>query len=135
MPKLGIKAAHAYLSQTIQLNERIDQDVERSHALRTLMVGAPCVADGDQRKDIARELAELEARIIEDVDALVDLKTEIEQRIKRLADVKLRLVLELRYLCGRTWEQVAGDLNMSVSYVRHLHRRALEDFHRAAVGP
>lgn len=121
----------AYLSRALQLGERIDHDVERSQTIRTLMLSASAGALTEmQTKALASELAELEARLIEDVDVLVDLKAETKRQIEWLPDVRMQLVLELRHLCGQTWGQVASTLNLRPADVHRLHKSAARCFSR-----
>ena len=55
----------------------------------------------------------------------MDLKKEIVRTIKKIEDKELQVVLEKRYLCFNTWEQIAVDMNYSIQYCFNVHRNAL----------
>lgn len=48
-----------------------------------------------------------------------------EKLIANLKDERFRAVLQLRYLCGMGWEEVADKLHFSVRWVHKLHGQAL----------
>ena len=60
-----------------------------------------------------------------DIDALVDFKREIIGAIKSLADPECQMLLELRYLCFRSWAEIAVALGCSMRKVFRLHDKAL----------
>ena len=47
-------------------------------------------------------------------------------RIALVADADCRLLLELRYLSMKRWEDIAGEMQMCRTSVYLLHRRALD---------
>ena len=53
-------------------------------------------------------------------------KQEIRQTIALVADADCRLLLELRYLSIKRWEDIAGEMQMCRTSVYLLHRRALD---------
>lgn len=61
----------------------------------------------------------------EDTDRLIDIKVRIAHTIKAVDNIELQLLLELRYLCYHTWEQIAVELEYCIDNVYKLHRRAL----------
>lgn len=71
-------------------------------------------------------ISELEEKINDEVDRLVDLKGEIIDNIRRLDNLDHQNVLELRYIAGYSWEQIAAELNYSCRWVYSIHGRALQ---------
>ena len=67
-----------------------------------------------------------EAEIGSDIDALVDLKADITHRIKQINCPEYQLVLELRYLCFKSWEEIALQMGYDVRHVFRLHGEALK---------
>ena len=61
----------------------------------------------------------------EDIDKLIDLKQEIVSLIKQVKNPEYQTLLELRYLCFRTWEQIAVEMSYDLSWVHRLHKKAL----------
>lgn len=86
------------------------QDTE----LRRLHTGRYCVQDHRLQEEINR-----------DIDRLVDLKREIMSVIKAVDDAEYQILLEKRYLCFQTWEQIAAEMNYGVRYVHCMHGKAL----------
>ena len=51
-------------------------------------------------------------------------------RIDRVEDVRVRLILEKRYLCFRDWREIAAEMNYSLRYVQEKHREGLRAVQR-----
>ena len=73
------------------------------------------------------KLLDLEAEINTDIDQLVDMKRVARDAINALSNADQRLVLELRYLCYKTWPWIADELGYSISNVYRLHDNALKN--------
>lgn len=73
------------------------------------------------------KLLDLEAEINADIDQLVDMKRVARDAINALSNADQRLVLELRYLCYKTWPWIADELGFSISNVYRLHDNALKN--------
>ena len=74
------------------------------------------------------KIDEIEHKINQEIDALVDLKAEISSAIERLDDTEEKLLLKYRYFENRTWEEISGLLHVSERTVRRIHGRALQNF-------
>lgn len=61
----------------------------------------------------------------QDIDTLVDLKRDIVLLVKSVSNTEYQTLLEKRYLCFMTWEQIAVDMNYNKRYVLKLHKEAL----------
>ena len=59
------------------------------------------------------------------IDRLVDLKKEVSEVLTLINDTDCQLLLELRYLCFREWEEIAEVMHFHVRTVYKLHGRAL----------
>ncbi|MCD8365821.1 MAG: DUF1492 domain-containing protein [Clostridiales bacterium] len=66
------------------------------------------------------------AVILQAVRDLVDLKAEMVQVIKAVENTEFQTILEKRYLCFMSWEQIAVDLGYNVRHLYRLHEEALE---------
>ena len=78
-------------------------------------------------EDIIVKMVDLENEINSDIDSLVDLKAEMVSVIKNVRNPELQTLLELRYLCFKTWEQIAVELGYSIESIYRLHREALKN--------
>jgi len=127
--------AKEYLGQAYRLDQRINSKLEQVLSLRGLTTKATATMSdmpgGGSRnvykmQDIIAKIVDLEDDINRDIDALVDLKREMVSVIKAVENPEYQTLLELRYLCFKTWEQIAVDMNYSIEYTFRLHKKALE---------
>lgn len=126
--------AKEYLSQAYRLDQRINAKLEQVEALRSL-TRKVTVSYGNEPVSHTRNVTSLEDSIIRlmeaenalnaAIDALVDMKMEIAQCINAVPNHDCQLLLEKRYLCFQTWEQIAIDMQCTVRWAHILHGRAL----------
>ena len=76
-------------------------------------------------QDIIAKIIDLENEINADIDQLVDLKREMVATIKSVTDPECQTLLELRFLCFKTWEQIAVDMGYSIQHIYRLRDKAL----------
>jgi len=124
-----------YLSQAYRIDQRINSKLAQVMCLRDLLSkatgtlsGAPKAATPNlhSMEDTIAKMVDLENEINQDIDALLDLKAEIMQRIKRVENTEYQTILELRYLCFKRWEEVSVELGYSIQHLFRLHDEALE---------
>lgn len=124
-----------YLGQAYRIDQRINSKLEQIACLRELATKATSTISDTPRsasrnthsmENILVKMFALENEINDDIDALVDLKREIVSVIKLVDNPEYQTLLELRYLCFRTWEQIAVDMGYDLRYLHRLHGRALE---------
>jgi DNA-directed RNA polymerase specialized sigma subunit len=70
-------------------------------------------------------ITELEREINDSIAQLMRLKSEIAEAIRSVNSMECETLLEMRYLTFLSWDQVAAQLNYSLDYIYHLHRKAL----------
>ena len=128
--------AKEYLGQAYRLDQRINSKLEQVMSLRDLTTKATATMSdmpgGGSRnvyrmQDIIGKIIDLEDEINQDIDALVDLKREMVATIKAVADPECQTLLELRYLCFKTWEQIAVDMQYSTRNIYKLHDRVIKE--------
>ena len=66
------------------------------------------------------------AEINEDIRTLVQTKKDIVHKIKAVQNTEYQTLLELRYLCFKSWEQIAVDMGYELRWLYRLHHRALD---------
>ena len=71
---------------------------------------------------------EYQERINHEIDALVELKAEMEDAIEKLSNVDERLLLRYRYMDNQSWEEIGVLLSASVHTVHRIHSAALHHF-------
>ena len=57
---------------------------------------------------------------------LVQMKKDIVHKIKAVQNTEYQTLLELRYLCFKSWEQIAVDMGYELRWLYRLHHRALD---------
>lgn len=125
--------AKEYLSQYKTLNSEINAKLEQKQQLFELATSvAPSTthgASGNVSDKVGRTVAkllDLEREINADIDRLVDLRRDIEEVIAGIPDERLRMLLELRYVNGLTFEEISRRMDYSFSQIRRLHKKSLD---------
>lgn len=80
---------------------------------------------GDPVGVLATKLAELDALLAGRTALLIERRIEIENAIGGLPDSRDRRLIHLRYICGKSWEDVAWELGYEKRWVLVLHGRIL----------
>lgn len=127
--------AKEYLSQAYRLDRRINSKLEQVASLNELATICTSTLAGMPRNpnratstmaDAVAKIIDLQAEINRDIDRLVDLKRDMVRAIKSINNTEYQTLLELRYLCFKTWEQIAVDMGYNVRHVYRLHDEAVE---------
>lgn len=130
------KKAKEYMNQAYRIDHRINAKIEQVSSLHSLATKATSTLSDmpgsgtrnvTRMEDIIIKIITLENEINADIDTLVDLKRDIMSYIKRVSNPEYQTLLELRYLCFKTWEQVAVDMNYSMQHLFRLHDKALKE--------
>lgn len=127
--------AKEYLNQAYWLDRRIDSKLEQLSALKDMATKTTSVMSDDvvshtrnvhSIQDVIAKIIDMQAEINADIDQLVDLKREIMQVVKAVQNPEHQTLLELRYLCFKSWEDVAEELGYNVRHIYRLHDEAVE---------
>ena len=127
--------AKEYLSQALRLDQRIDAKIAQVASLNELATKCTATLTGMPRNpnrggstmaDAVCKIVDLQNEINRDIDRLVDLKRELVAVIKAVEDTEYQTLLEKRYLCFQTWEQIAVDMGYNVRHLYRVHEEALE---------
>jgi len=125
----------AYLSQAFLLEQKINSKVAQAESLRNAATKAGVELNGmppsasrnvSGMEDIIAKMVDLQNDIADHMNRLLDLKREVAEIINQIDSHKHQLVLELRYLCYKNWEDIADELNYQRKYLFRLHKQALE---------
>lgn len=134
MEGCGHLTAKEYLQQAFRIDQRINGKLEMVSRLResatkvtTNISDMPRASSPNLQtmEETVAKMVDLEAEINRDVDALVDLKREIIDTIGELDRPEYQMILESRYLCYKSWEEIALNMNVQLRWVYRLHGRAL----------
>lgn len=126
--------AKEHLGQAYRLDQRINSKLEQVASLNELATKCTSALTGMPRNpnrgistmaDAVEKIVDLQAEINRDIDRLIDLKREMVKLIKAVDNTECQTLLELRYLCFKTWEQIAVDMGYTIDNVFRIHRKAL----------
>lgn len=127
--------AKEYLSQAYRLDKRIDSKIEQLKSLNLLATKCTSTLSdmpksqsisNSRLEDTAVKIVDLQEEINRDIDSLVDLKRDIVRTIKSVQNPEYQIILELRYLCFKTWEEIAVQMNCSIDNVFKIRKNALK---------
>lgn len=123
-----------YLNQAFRIDQRINSKLEQIQSLRDMLTKTGMTLSdmpknpnkGESRiENTMVKILDMEKQIDADVDTLVSLKKDIMEVIRAVEPVDCQMLLELRYLCFKTWEDIAVELDCTVRNVHFLHSKAL----------
>ena len=127
--------AKEYLGQAYRLDQHIKDRLLQLAQLRSLTQQITTAYDREvvsrtrnvhALEDSVIRLMEAEEEINREVDRFVDTKMAISKTIAMVRNENYRLILEKRYLCFMTWEQISLDMNYTNRWLRKMHDRALD---------
>ena len=126
--------AKEYLKQAYRLDQRINSKIEQIASLNELATKCTSTITGmphnpspstSSMADAIYKIVDLQEEINIDIDRLVDIKRDIVRSIKAVDNIECQTLLELRYLCYKTWEQIAVDMGYTIDNVYRIHRKSL----------
>lgn len=128
--------AKEYLNQLIAMDNAINRKQQRLATLRDVAMNTtPNYADEDVQRtreknpleNIMSKIVDLDREIDEDIDALVDFKAEVWEKLDKIADERYKRILWLRYADRKTWRYIALELNFTIRYIHKMHLKALAE--------
>jgi DNA-directed RNA polymerase specialized sigma subunit len=134
--------AKQYLRQLTYLNAKIDAEMVELARLRELAEAIPSLvpdhgrgrsrssANTDRVGRAVARIVDLESNIVDRISRLVELKCEVKERIDSMPDDLLRLVLQMRYVAFKEWDDIADGLGMTTRHTLRVHGYALESFNK-----
>ena len=127
--------AKEYLGQAYRLDQRINSKLEQIRSLNELAAKCTSTITGmpknpshstSMMEEAVGKIVDLQTEIDGDIGQLVDLKRDMVSIIKAVQNTECQTLLELRYLCFKTWEQIAVAMGYNLRHVYRLHDEAVE---------
>lgn len=124
-----------YLNQAYRIDARINSKLEQVMSMRGLLTRTNATLSdmpGNPNRDRSKmeetvvKIVDMENEINADIDRLVNLKREIMQVIKAVDNMEYQMLLELRFLCFKTWEEIAVELGYSIRQIYRLRDDAID---------
>lgn len=127
--------AKEYLSRAFVLNRKIKGKERQLEELKSQVTySGPLYGDVKVDTNMRHSAVERSAlrtvalaqEIEEETAELSSLMDEISRTIRRVGNVEVESVLEMRYLSFMSWEDIAGCLGFSDRHIFRLHRMGLK---------
>lgn len=126
--------AKEYLQQYRNSDREINSKLDQIRRLRELATKTTSTLNPDKVQTssvnkteiIVAKIVDLEREIDAEIDKLCHIRREVQVSIKMIDEAAYRNVLELRYIQGLSWEQIAVNLNYTYRHVTRLHGEALQ---------
>ena len=127
--------AKEYLGQAFHIDQRINSKMEQVASLNALATKATSTLSDmpgnatrnvHRMEDVIIKIIDMQNEINQDIDKLIDLKKEIAQVIHKGENLEYQTLLELRYMCFKTWEQIAVEMRYGIDNIYRMHKKALE---------
>ena len=128
--------AKDYLNQAYRLDQRISSKLEQVSALRSLTQKVTASYEGEvishtrnvtSLEDTIIRLMEAESELNAAIDTLVDLKRDVYATIQKVEKPEYQFLLEMRYLCFKSWVEIADQMHLEEHYVFRVHGQALKE--------
>ena len=123
-----------YLKRYVLLDREIDRKLKEVSRLRSKLTKITTVPSPQPKgggtiygktEEILAKIVDLENEIDTDIDQLVAIRDEIKAVIESVEDDRERLLLQYRYLDGKTFEWIAVEMHYSWRQIHRLHSQAL----------
>lgn len=127
--------AKEFLQQYRDADREINAKLDQIHRLRELATKTTTAFGDDwvqssaenKTEKIVAKIVDLEKEVNNEINRFQNIKHEVESTIALVPDSKQRAVLTRRYISGKTWEQIAVDLNYTYRNICYIHGRALQE--------
>lgn len=130
-------AVKEFLGRALELDRMIDSRMEELSQLRRLAESISAsrmdehvVHSAPEEASYAKwveRIVEKEKELDAEIDRLVDVKLEISSFIGKIRNPQWQCLLRSRYVMGKTWGQIAGEMYCSVRHVQRLHKKIINN--------
>jgi len=127
--------AKEFLQQVYIANKEIDAKLEQIARLQSLATRTTSAIKGVPSGDSATNsriensivlIHEKTAQLSAELTRLLQVSEKVAVTIAAVRNDKERMILEYRYLCFFSWENISKMINVSLSSVFKLHNKALK---------
>lgn len=81
---------------------------------------------GSRLQEASGRIDDLERQVRQDIMRMTAVRRQIEATISTVGEHILRQVLELKYIDGKTFEEIAEEVHYDVRHVKRLYIKALD---------
>lgn len=126
--KVDFLSRYKYLKDNLKVRyDELDEVMTIATHITAILDGMPHgTGVSDKVAHGAEEIIKIQEETAEEILALLSARVEITSAIQCVDDIKLRTLLEYRYISGYSWEDVADAMGYEQRRVFALHGLALE---------
>ncbi len=126
--------AKEYLNQAYRVDQRVNSKLHQLESLKDMATKATSTLGTEpvsgtrnvhRLADTIDNIIALENEINDDIDHLVDLKRDVMKTLSQVHDTNCLMLLELRYLSFKSWDDIAAEMHYGSRWVHILHSKAL----------
>lgn len=120
---------YIYLYQEIEI---LLEELERAKSCRERMtqllsdVPKGGGSDGTMLETATERIIEIETRIAGQVQQLTQERMETDEMISSIDNQRMRMIMQMHYISGKTWEQIADALFMDIRWVFRMRKKAIK---------
>jgi DNA-directed RNA polymerase specialized sigma subunit len=128
------QAAQDFLNRANYLDRHIKVKLDQVQSLQELAEKATSTLSHTSTRgsrnihrmeDAIVRMTDLQNEISSDIDNMVALRKSINDAINNIEKPNHQMVLELRYLAQKPWNEIAAIMNYEERYIFRIHRDAL----------
>lgn len=125
-----IRALDSFIKAKQEQLKEIEEKINSVSGANLRFDMASKLTNDDKILDCIIKLDEQRSSISSYITELIRMKEEAQKLIAQMNNENHKLVLELRYIQHKTFEQIAVDMNYSYQYIRNIHGSALRNFEK-----
>lgn len=114
-----------FLTQAFQIDQLIQNKLDRMAYLKELEAMMQETLTSDKAADELHGISSMKKTVETELDRLMETKREISLLIGRIPSLPVRSIMEQRYLCYKTWADIAQTMACSERQAYNLHRKGL----------
>lgn len=127
--------AKKYLGSMHRIDIKIKAKLEQLERLKSMVFRITSIIseekitrtrNSDALSDTIAKMIDLESDINKKIDQLIDTRRDIAHIIELVESDEEKTLLELRYMCFNTWEEIADKMKMSKARVFQINGKALQ---------
>jgi DNA-directed RNA polymerase specialized sigma subunit len=127
--------AKKYLGSMYRIDIKIKAKLEQLEYLKSMVFRVTSIIsdekttqtrNNDALSNTIAKMIDLEADINKKIDQLIDTRRDIAHTIELVESDEEKTLLELRYMCFNTWEEIADKMKMSKARVFQINGKALQ---------
>ena len=133
-----VQSAKEYLNSVRLADRRIKIKIEELHQLQLNVDQIIPQTTGERVQSSNKgsftktvdKIVDLQNKINSEIDSLLELKSDVRNKINQLSDERFIVVLTDYYINCKTWAEVSKSIGYEERYTRKLHGWALQKFRK-----